>query len=326
MAQETSFCGGGLACATETCFRFGFRPFIQETINLGEAKMFSSTLACVSAACSTLVALHFGGSSLRLSLFQPDGTLFASQQGNQPPLRINVPGDVAAGTWVMQVEALDVPQSNYPFSLSQSIVQCTAPDHDNDLDGICSNVDNCPNVYNPDQRDTDGDGIGDACDNCPEVANPDQLDTYSTGVGDACKPLKVLLDIQPDECLNVLNVYRTGVFPVAVLGAVDFDVNRIDPASVRLEGVLPQGYSLADVTNTSACVKTPDGHTDLNLTFDLPTLVAGLRNRGIPLEGGQKLNLTLAGKLKAEFGDKPFTANQTVLIERYNLFLPLVLQ
>jgi len=35
---------------------------------------------------------------------------------------------------------------------------------DGDDDGIPDFVDNCPDVYNPDQADSDGDGIGDACD------------------------------------------------------------------------------------------------------------------------------------------------------------------
>ncbi|MFH0835176.1 MAG: thrombospondin type 3 repeat-containing protein [Candidatus Micrarchaeota archaeon] len=48
-------------------------------------------------------------------------------------------------------------------------------------------MDNCPGVYNPDQRDSDGDGLGDACDNCPYVANADQLDLNHNGVGDACE-------------------------------------------------------------------------------------------------------------------------------------------
>ncbi|VVB68293.1 Thrombospondin type 3 repeat protein [Candidatus Norongarragalina meridionalis] len=48
-------------------------------------------------------------------------------------------------------------------------------------------MDNCPGVYNPDQRDSDGDGLGDACDNCPYVANADQLDLNHNGIGDVCE-------------------------------------------------------------------------------------------------------------------------------------------
>ena len=85
---------------------------------------------------------------------------------------------------------------------------------DTDGDGVADPRDNCPTVYNPDQRDQDGDGIADACDpcprdpnndadgdglcgdvdNCPTVYNPDQIDTDGDGVGDAC-----------DNCPNVAN-------------------------------------------------------------------------------------------------------------------------
>lgn len=43
-------------------------------------------------------------------------------------------------------------------------------DGDLDGDGICNNVDNCRNTYNPDQADSDGNGIGDACQNTQELS------------------------------------------------------------------------------------------------------------------------------------------------------------
>lgn len=79
------------------------------------------------------------------------------------------------------------------------LVSCNT---DNDGDGIADQVDNCPQVPNPDQADVDGDGRGDACDavnddldgdgirndvdNCPQVVNADQTDSDGDGIGDAC--------------------------------------------------------------------------------------------------------------------------------------------
>ena len=38
------------------------------------------------------------------------------------------------------------------------------PEADGDEDGALDSADNCPSVFNPDQRDSDFDGLGDACD------------------------------------------------------------------------------------------------------------------------------------------------------------------
>ncbi|MFC1475174.1 M28 family peptidase, partial [Candidatus Zixiibacteriota bacterium] len=77
--------------------------------------------------------------------------------------------------------------------------ECTVTSDDIDNDGISNVLDNCPNVYNPDQSDTDTDGYGDVCDpdvdndliandidNCPTDYNPLQEDTDSDGDGDIC--------------------------------------------------------------------------------------------------------------------------------------------
>ena len=57
---------------------------------------------------------------------------------------------------------------------------------DTDGDGIANGVDNCPDVYNPNQYDSDGDNLGDACDNCPYDQNPGQEDGDDDGIGDVC--------------------------------------------------------------------------------------------------------------------------------------------
>ncbi len=43
------------------------------------------------------------------------------------------------------------------------------PDNDADGDGVCGDVDNCPNGYNTDQADSDNDNIGDICDVCSDT-------------------------------------------------------------------------------------------------------------------------------------------------------------
>ena len=59
-------------------------------------------------------------------------------------------------------------------------------------------------------------------------------------------PEPVSIDIIPKTCPNKCPIKSGGSVEVAIRGTVDFDVNDIDIASVRLEGVAPTRSSLKD--------------------------------------------------------------------------------
>lgn len=66
------------------------------------------------------VGLNWQEGTLKLSVFKPDGSLFAEKQG-APPLIIEIP-QAETGDWTYEVEAIDVPYDNYPY-----VVQLDAP-------------------------------------------------------------------------------------------------------------------------------------------------------------------------------------------------------
>ena len=58
---------------------------------------------------------------------------------------------------------------------SSSLVGCIS-ESDIDSDGISDKVDNCPEIFNPEQLDFDDDKVGDLCDTCLLYTSPSPRD------------------------------------------------------------------------------------------------------------------------------------------------------
>lgn len=112
--------------------------------------------------------------------------------------------------------------------------------------------------------------------------------------------IDVGVDIKPEFCPNYLSVNSRGTLSVAILGTEVFDVNEVDVASVRLNGVASVGHSYEDVAtpvadgNECDCnTEGADGYLDLELTFKIQDLVDTFPD----VNGGDVLSLALEGAL-----------------------------
>jgi hypothetical protein len=131
----------------------------------------------------------------------------------------------------------------------------------------------------------------------------------------------IAVDIKPRACPNPLNVKSRGKLPVAILGTDGFDVEQIDPASVRLAGVAPLRWALEDVAtpyesftgkqDAHDCTRDgPDGYLDLTLKFETQELVAALGE----VDDGEVRVLQLTGNLKEAYGGTPIVGEDVVII------------
>jgi hypothetical protein len=118
-------------------------------------------------------------------------------------------------------------------------------------------------------------------------------------------PIEISIDVRPGLCPNHLRLESALTIPIAVLGTVDFEVFRIDPATVRIsrdgaEQVKPVGWAYADVGTPligglCACHKRRgDGLDDLEFSFRIGDIVGALALEG---HAGETIRLTLSGVL-----------------------------
>ena len=134
---------------------------------------------------------------------------------------------------------------------------CTGPGStDWDYDGLCSEMDNCLAVWNPDQADVDGDGVGDACEFCPGSVSGAELQTSSARVGVTCT-----------GDLGIL--YRNDPLRVGLLG-----LRRVPTGAEGLDGpdlgnwrALPQeGWGIGDTISSVAGYAVAPWGWNMNLT------------------------------------------------------------
>lgn len=106
-----------------------------------------------------------------------------------------------SGTWIIWPSYHILSGKEYklgPDNWHSCSLNVAAVSSDSDKDGLNDSNDNCPSVYNPDQKNGDGDSFGDACDdsdqdgatddkdNCIFMQNQGQSDADADGIGDAC--------------------------------------------------------------------------------------------------------------------------------------------
>ena len=143
--------------------------------------------------------------------------------------------------------------------------------------------------------------------------------------------MPITIDIKPQSCPNPLNLKSKGVLPVAVLSTEDFDVIRIDPATVGLgrEGVedgdgspiivSPLRWAYEDVATPfegELCdchTLGPDRYLDLTLKFSTPELVEKLELDEV---AGETIPLTLTGSLEEEFSGTPVRGEDCISVQK----------
>jgi len=119
-------------------------------------------------------------------------------------------------------------------------------------------------------------------------------------------PIPVSVDIRPGLCPNHLRIESPLTIPIAIAASLDFEIERVDPLSVRLtrhgfpEELEPAKWAYADVGapvvgGLCACHKLRgDGIDDLEFHFSIEDIV---RLFDLGDRPGEVIELSLSGRL-----------------------------
>jgi hypothetical protein len=138
--------------------------------------------------------------------------------------------------------------------------------------------------------------------------------TWSTKIWVPPSAVEVAFDLKPRTCPNEVNLRSRGVTPAAVLGTIEFDVQAIDAASLRVLGVAPLRSAVEDVATPffplvgrddprDCTTQGPDGRPDLTLKLDTTALRRAVQQHlGRSPQDGEVVVLPLTGRLRRERG------------------------
>jgi hypothetical protein len=133
---------------------------------------------------------------------------------------------------------------------------------DQDGDRILDDVDDCPHVWNPDQRDRDGDGVGDACDPNPDTPGdrivgrgwfasgfgdfvPDRIDSWSLDL----EPRFLTTTGDPDATIARLALRTFAPSPTVELAFIVRDYGTTDSHLLQIKLAADQNWECGLVSS-----------------------------------------------------------------------------
>jgi len=268
------------------------------------------------------IILNWAGSEMRVTLYEPNGSVYGEYQSTEPPINVEIPNPTE-GTWKCEVTAIDVPHDNYPFALVAGISPNESPVAD--ANGPYSGALDSPitfdasDSYDPDgnivsyEWDWGSDGNFDESTDSASIThtwneaysgtivlrvkdNEGATSTDSAYVEVDAGSLTAKIDINPD----VLNPKSKGNWVTSYIELPGgYAAENIDVSTVILEGAIP-----AESSPTQVGDHDDDGIPDLMVKFDRQTLI------GYLVGATGEVTLMLTGDVDG----KPFEGSDTIIV------------